>query len=95
VKKKFLGMALSGSCAARAFAESSTTFFGAIDVAIAIFNIPSGAAQPRRAAEAPARKSAFVITFFVEIGRPFNIPGRGEDIVSNRFIPAASISNNL
>jgi predicted porin len=34
MKKKFLGMALCGLCAVPAFADSSTTFFGAVDVSI-------------------------------------------------------------
>jgi predicted porin len=34
MKKQFMGMALFGLCVAPAFAESSTTFFGAVDVGI-------------------------------------------------------------
>jgi predicted porin len=34
MKKQFMGMALFGLCVAPAFAEPSTTFFGAVDVAI-------------------------------------------------------------
>ena len=95
IKKKFIGRALSGLCAAHAFAESSTTFFGAIDMAIRHIQYSQRGGSATSGGSSTGEEIGIRHNFFVEIGRPFKTPGRGEDIASNRFIPAAPISNTL